>query len=72
MNLGEILRSISSFLSVESLERFFTPVLPSLIAVISVYLAFKLNDNAKKRELVFREKKEAYTGLIKAYIKATD
>jgi len=67
MNLGEILRSISNFLSVESLERFFTFVLPSLVAVVSVYLTFKLNDNTRKRELVFQEKKEAYTGILEAY-----
>jgi hypothetical protein len=67
MNLGEIFRSISNFLSVESLERFFTFVLPSLLLILTAYITFKLNDNANKRELVFQEKKEAYTGLLKAY-----
>jgi|LakMenEpi03Aug12_release.lakeMendotaPanAssembly.Ray.scaffolds.fasta_scaffold00115_41 hypothetical protein len=67
MNLGEIFRSISNFLSVESLERFFNFVLPSLLLILTAYITFKLNDNANKRELVFQEKKEAYIGILEAY-----
>jgi len=38
-----------------------------ITSVISSYVTFKLNDNGKKRDLVFQEKKEAYTGILEAY-----
>jgi hypothetical protein len=45
----------------------FASVSALVTSVISSYVTFKLNDNGKKRDLVFQEKKEAYTGILEAY-----
>jgi hypothetical protein len=45
----------------------FASVSALVTSVISSYITFQLNDNGKKRDLVFQEKKEAYTGILEAY-----
>jgi hypothetical protein len=45
----------------------FASVSALVTSVISSYVTFQLNDNGKKRDLVFQEKKEAYTGILEAY-----
>lgn len=45
----------------------FASVSALITSVISSFITYKLNNEGKKRDLVFQEKKEAYTGILEAY-----
>ncbi len=45
----------------------FASVSALITSVISSFITYKLNDDGKRRDLVFQEKKEAYTGILEAY-----